>query len=96
MVIDVPLGAALALHGARPNPVTRDLVVGFALASGAPATLEVVDVAGRRVLSRPLAGLAPGEHVLDLGSAAVMRPGRYWLRLTQEERSLTAPFAIVR
>ena len=67
----------------------------FALPNNAPATLEVLDLGGRRVISRVLHELDPGDHVIDFGSAARMRPGVYWLRLTHEGRALTRRFVIM-
>jgi hypothetical protein len=70
--------------------VAGDLAVAFELASDAPARLELLDIAGRRVLSRDLAGLGGGGHVLALARSA-SRPaaGLYFLRLTQAGRALT-------
>src|SRR5207253_7418750 len=61
--IDVPR-PALALAGLTPNPTTG-FRVAFRLGSPAPATLEVFDVRGRRVVQRDVGGLAVGDHILD-------------------------------
>jgi hypothetical protein len=93
--VEVPSELALALDGLRPNPAVGDLVVAFTLASRDAACLELVDVAGRRVLARDFTGLAPGRHTLRLDLA---RPpaGVYFLRLTQAGHSVTARAAITR
>ena len=53
--------AVFALAGARPNPaLARELAVAFTLAGGAPARLEVLDLAGRREYARALTGLSAG------------------------------------
>lgn len=92
--IDVPAGFALALDGLRPNPGMGDLVVSFALASDAPALLEVHDVAGRLVQVRSLRGLGPGRHSLRL-DGALPAAGVYFLKLTQGGRAVGARAAIL-
>jgi hypothetical protein len=79
-----PEGLALAIRGAVPNPSTSGrLCVEFALRDGGPATLELADVAGRVVTSRQVGTLGPGTHSLDFSSGGALRPGVYFLRLTQ-------------
>jgi hypothetical protein len=84
----------LALEGARPNPATEAGRVWFALPSWEPAVLEVVDIAGRRLLTREVGALGPGWHSLDL-SGSVGRPGLYFLRLSQAGRLLRTRMVII-
>lgn len=93
--VTVP-GAALALAGFSPNPSADGARLSFRLASGAPATIEVLDVSGRRVLARDLAGLGPGEHRLDLAAGPRLAPGVYVIRLTQGEATVTARGVVTR
>jgi len=93
--IDVPR-PALALPGLTPNPSTTGFRVAFRLANSAPATLEVFDVRGRRVVQQDVGGLAVGDHTVDLTHDAVFAPGLYWLRLTQNGEVRTARGAVVR
>jgi hypothetical protein len=73
---------AFALEGVRPNPAFGGrMVVHFALPSDEPATLELLDVAGRRVRERAVGALGAGRHTVDLGGG--LRPGLYFVRLTQ-------------
>ncbi|HYM82236.1 MAG TPA: hypothetical protein VEY91_12605, partial [Candidatus Limnocylindria bacterium] len=54
--VDVPSEVAFSLRGVHPNPNPGDqLLVSFSLAEREPATLELVDVSGRRV----------SEHTID-------------------------------
>jgi 3-phytase len=94
--VDVPSGIQLALQGARPNPVQRHLVVSFSLPDNQPATLEMVDVAGRRVWSRRVEGLGPGNHLLNLGDQTNVPAGVYSIRLKQALRSLTSRVVVTR
>src|SRR5262249_49587104 len=80
-----PAGATrLALNGPRPNPTYRNLIVAFALASAASASLSVHDISGRVVIEREVGSLGAGSHLLDLGGAA-LAPGVYVIRLVQGE-----------
>lgn len=83
----VPVSLRLAIAGAQPNPAVRDLAIAFTLPTAEPATLELLDLAGRRVASRSLAGATPGAQVLSLGRGA-FPAGVYFARLTQAGRSV--------
>ena len=95
--VEVPAGFRLALSGARPNPSPgASLNVAFSLDRKAPARLELLDIAGRRVASRDLSGLGPGNHVLDLSGGTRFEPGLYLLRLTAGDRALTSKALVIR
>ena len=71
----------LSLSRAPSSPA--ELIVEFTLPVSAPASLEVFDAAGRRLLSRSLAGLEPGPHRLSLASRGELPSGSYFVRLRQ-------------
>ena len=87
--LDIPGGYRLALDGLRPNPARGDVVVSFALPSAAPARLELIDIAGRRVTSQEVGSLGAGAHVLTLSDGVPRSPGLYWVRLSQSNHTLT-------
>ena len=87
---------ALALHGVRPNPARAGLAVSFTLASARAATLELFDLAGRRLRSVAVGPLGPGPHMLDLERGARLAPGVYLVRLTQGGRSEMARGVVLR
>jgi len=92
-----PAPLALALRGATPNPaVGSQLRVEFALRDGSPALLELVDVAGRVLTSRQVGSLGPGTHALRLSDGVGLRPGIYFLRLTQGGSEVRARAAVLR
>ena len=68
----------------------------FSLASGAPATLELFDIAGRRVLSRAVGALGAGDHVVGLGGDRHLPAGVYLLRLSQGTRSVSRRALVTR
>jgi len=91
-----PSGYEFGLEGVHPNPSAgRTLSVYFTLPSAEHATLEVMDVAGRRVLSREVGSLGAGPHAVDLARDRVLPAGVYLVRLTQGERAHTARAAVV-
>ncbi len=94
--VDVPQWGALVLAGACPNPVTGTLTVAFSLPTGAPATLLLLDVSGRRVIEREVGHLGAGRHLLPLLGTAQPASGVYWLRLTQGRETATTRCAVIR
>jgi hypothetical protein len=85
-VADVPgeVAIAFALEPVRPNPSYGvALTARFTLASAAPASLDLVDVAGRRVAMRDVGSWGAGRHVLELGADLRLSPGLYLMRLRQ-------------
>ncbi len=86
--VDVPGAPGFSLLGVRPNPSpARDPVVVFSLERDGPVTLELLDVRGRRMLSRALGSPGVGQHSISLAQGARIPPGSYILRLTQGGRS---------
>ena len=58
-----------------------------------PATLDVMDTAGRRIARQDLGGLGAGRHTVSLAGAP--RSGVYWARVSQAGKSATAHFVLV-
>ena len=95
----VPPGliSALSLDPPRPNPLPGGaLAVGFTLPSAAPASIELLDVAGRRVAGREVGSLGAGHHTLDLGERLRLAPGLYLVRLTQGANTRVTRVAVLR
>jgi sugar lactone lactonase YvrE len=79
-----PTPIEFALDGARPNPARGGrMLVSFALPGNAPATLELFDLAGRRIVGRDVGMLGAGRHAVDLASGHRLPAGMYVIRLTQ-------------
>jgi len=93
VTLRVPEGSRLALAGFVPNPAVGKPRLAYTLPTAQRARIEVLDIAGRRVLERDLDS-SPGEHVVAFDAA--LGPGVYTLRLTQGSRSVTARATIVR
>jgi hypothetical protein len=94
--VDVPLEAAFALEGLRPNPTHDDVWMSFSLSSEAPCSIEVWDIVGRRVSMRELQGLGPGRHVQRVHDGRRLPAGLYVVRLVQGSSSRTARLVVTR
>lgn len=86
--VDVPL-FLLSLPPLRPNPSVGDMTFTFTLPTGAPAEMQLFDVAGRMVDSRDVGSMGVGRHAVTLGAGKRLAAGMYVARLVQGERSAT-------
>jgi hypothetical protein len=96
--LDAPVAPPreLALRGATPNPASATrMTIAFDLPSDAPAHLELVDVGGRRVMSRDVGAMGAGRHAVDLANGGRIAPGVYWVRLAQGATSRISRVAVV-
>jgi hypothetical protein len=94
--VEVP-ALALALRGTRPNPAGGGpFIVSFTLPSDAPAVLDVLDLAGRRLASRAVGVLGPGPHELRLSEAETLPGGVYVMRLRQSAIEVVSKAVVVR
>ena len=66
------------------------------LRDGSPARLDLMDVAGRVMSTRQVGALGPGTHSLVLSDGGTLRPGIYFLRLTQGGSEVQARAAVIR
>lgn len=80
--VDVP-GTSFALRAASANPSAGELKVAFTLPDATPATLVLVDVAGRELSRMEVGSFGPGTHVADLAAGRRLPAGVYLVRLTQ-------------
>jgi len=98
--VDVPstpkAGVVFALYGLRPSPAVGPVRVSFALPDGRTARLELLDIAGRRILEREVGSLGAGRHVVELRGRRELAAGIYLVRLTHAGRSLTATAVVLR
>lgn len=87
--------AGLSLAGARPNPARGVLKALFSLPSAEHATLDLIDVTGRRIEGREVGALGAGTHHVTLGEGRRLEAGVYWLKLTQGPRVMTQKAIVV-
>ncbi|MBD3220897.1 hypothetical protein GF314_06605 [bacterium] len=95
---DVP--AALALHGAAPNPFNPRTDVRFSLATDAAVHLWIADLAGRRVRTLVHARRAAGEHAVPWdgrdGRGRALGSGTYLAVLEADGARRTSRMTLVR
>ena len=96
--IKPPVGetATLRFEGIHPSPARGAFTVDFSLKGEGPASLEVVDISGRRVLRQDLGGLGAGRHSLRSAEWAPLASGVYVVRLSEAGRSLSRTISVVR
>jgi subtilisin family serine protease len=94
--VDVPHTPEFALAGVRPNPAAQQFTVAFSLPDASPARLEVLDLAGRRIVTRDVGALGPGNHVVRVAGGRALAPGVYLVRLTRGSRSFVARGVFIR
>ena len=94
-VADVPpAGAPRALALAvSPNPARGAFTARFTLPDDHPATLDLLDIGGRRAWSCEVRG--PGEQSLAIEPAGTLAPGVYLVRLEHRGLSRTKRVTIV-
>ena len=74
------VGRPFALLGNAPNPFRSTTVIRYALARAGDVTLQIFDLQGRLVSTRPLGIRQPGEGTASFTSSG-LRPGVYLYRL---------------
>ena len=92
--VEVAPRSDFALHRVGPNPAHGELWVEFSLADPGAATLELVDIAGRRVALREVGGFGPGRHRIELREP--LPTGVYLVRLTQGRSSRVMKVAMLK
>ncbi|MBI3539615.1 MAG: pre-peptidase C-terminal domain-containing protein, partial [Candidatus Eisenbacteria bacterium] len=94
VTIDVPLALAFGVRSVGANPSPGSVRVACSLPDAGTATLELIDVAGRRVDQQTLTG--PGAPEVELAQGRSLAPGVYLVRLTHAGRSATTRVAVIR
>lgn len=93
--VDVPANV-LSFGGPRENPSVGPPVVQFTLPDARPATIEVHDLSGRRVMSREVGSLGPGLHRVTLEPRAPWRAGIYFLKLRHPDGAIARRVCVLR
>ena len=93
--VEIPLPMPLTLRWARVDADGRMVHISYVLETNEPASLELLDVAGRRVMTRALGSPGAGEHDERFTSRA-LPAGVYFVRLTQNRQTRTARLMLIR
>ena len=93
----VPDQSVVSLEGMQPNPSDGPMLVSFSLAGRDAASLDLLDVTGRRLIRREVGSLGVGRHFVRLDESGKPLPaGLYFLRLAQDGHARTAKIVIER
>jgi len=80
----VPAGdAGFGIQRVWPNPARASFQVMLEVPDATPATLEVMDVAGRLIEKVGIGVGGPARGTVRLGTSHALDPGVYWIRLRQ-------------
>lgn len=93
---DVPGSLRIGVQGLAPNPATESVTVTFSLQDDQAARLELLDIAGRMMLSRDIRNAQPGAHATSLHGLNSFPAGLYVLRLVQGGRSASRLLTLAR
>lgn len=97
VLVSVPFSpTALGLHGIRSRASESRIDFVLSLPRGPAPQVELMDVMGRRVLTRSLDDLEPGEHEVALQVPTRVVSGVYFLRLRQGDVRRAAKVVYVR
>ncbi len=89
-----PRPVALALHRVSPNPSRGALRLDLSIGAGGAASIELVDLAGRRVATRNLGSFPAGNHSVELRES--LPSGVYLVRLVQGGRARVMKAVVLR
>ena len=95
ILIEIPMAMPLALRFARMEDRGRTVRISYVLETHDRANLEILDVAGRRVLVRDLGSPGAGSHE-DRFASSILPSGIYFARLHQAQQTRTARLTLIR
>ncbi len=93
--VAIPAPMPMALRFARGENGGREVRLAFVLETHERARVELMDVAGRRVLSQDLGSLGAGEHEISIASRG-LPSGQYFVRLLQGRALRNARLTLIR
>jgi hypothetical protein len=94
--LDIPRAPlTLALHWARFEG-GNSLHIAFAFPAGPAPSVDIMDVAGRRIMHQDLNGLEPDEHETSVRLSSTLSSGVYFVRLRQGSQARVAKTVLIR
>ena len=72
------------------------MLVEFVLPKAAPASLQLLDVTGRRLADREVGSYGAGVHTVDLADDGRFAAGVYFIRLVQDSAVRTLRVTVMR
>jgi hypothetical protein len=93
--VPIPPKPRLGIARISPNPTRGPVTAMITVTSTKPATLELIDLAGRVIQSRRVEASGPGSIPVTI-DLAVPGSGLYWLRFHQGGEAASARVMVVR
>jgi hypothetical protein len=93
--VDLP-AVSLKVWVSGSHPTRGKLPVSFTLPDGEPAKVELLDVAGRRVVSRVVKDSGMESQTVILAEGREVPPGIYVVRLIHRSGTVTAKACVIR
>lgn len=94
--VEVPAATMLDVQRLGPNPGRGPLQFALATPARGPATLELLDVAGRVIDRRQWSDLPAGRQVVTLDGVRTSAPGCYFVRFEAGGHALTRSVVVLR
>ena len=83
----------LRLHPAYPNPAQDEVFINYSLEQATAVSIEVYDLAGKRVESRALNKQDVGKHQTSIQTSRLL-PGQYYYRVFTDHGQLSSRFIV--
>lgn len=95
--VDIPaLVIKLAIEPIAPNPTKGPMVVAFTPGTSASARVDLVDIAGRKIQTVETGPLVAGQRsFVSLGIGITIKPGLYFVRISQSGKDASKRVAVV-
>lgn len=88
--VQIPLPKPLALRAVRLDATGHVLTLFLTLETDEPASVEVLDIQGRRMEAKPLGAPGAGDQILSVSLGSRLPSGIYFVRLHQGRATRTA------
>lgn len=89
---DDPQVTVYLLHGAKPNPASGSVSIGFAVPELSTVELSIFDLVGRLVIAPAYGEYSPGVHQVQLDELA---PGTYFCRMISGDFTANQRFVVI-
>jgi len=95
--VDIPaIVIKLAIEPIAPNPTRGPMVVAFTPGTTASARVDLLDIAGRKIQTVETGPLVAGQRsFVSLGIGITIKPGLYFVRISQSGKDASKRVAVV-
>ena len=83
----------LQLHPAYPNPARDQVFINYSLVQATTVSIDVYDLAGKRVQSKAFNKLDVGRHQTSIPTSQLL-PGQYYYRVSTDHGQISSRFIV--